>query len=620
MTCKFPEQPRVPCTTCPDASSIQEVPKGLIAAKLTTILNENFEIVQCLADLCGGGSGPGGPETITTLVDNGDGTFTYNNEAGAAVTVTKDTITTFVDNGDGTYTYTNENGVITNVDTSCAFTIEAGTTGVVGNADLGTSDIECGDTIHFWSPDDSVTFAVLPGSAIVGIQLNLNVAASLTGDGSSANPLQVEPSTDAGNSLIIGTDGKIYVPERISQVAQTVTVGNQIAAHTDGLGVVTNILETVTTLTDNGDNTVTYTSEDGTTLTFTQDSIDNTVTAGSIGNPAPAGIKFGIDPLTASAYYVDGAGNWQAVPVSTIDLNTTPVSVAGNYGGGGAVNPPTAPDDGDVHIEVYDDSIVYFIAAGGGLPVVPAAVFTVTPTSMTLTADRGVDQVLSNGDTLLITGGEGLSTVVSGPDTVTVNHDFPSLTDPADTDFAADELLYYDVSTRSYHTINPQDLQDGEVSYQSNVGNNVPAAPVDPTVIATPIAGDAVIQQYDDGLVFSTYDGTTWTNTPIGAYVGLPLPDAHGCLECVGGSLEFRDMSYPSTTQMTIPSGGVSVVVTDGNITAPAVTADVGTTFTLDVTGLNTAAATWTITQTVSATVAGQVVTQTCSIDIEPCV
>src|SRR5690606_34469343 len=54
-------------------------------------------------------------ETVTTLTDNQDGTFTYTNENGDAVTFDANT-TTMVDNGDGTYTFTNANGDTITVD------------------------------------------------------------------------------------------------------------------------------------------------------------------------------------------------------------------------------------------------------------------------------------------------------------------------------------------------------------------------------------------------------------------------------------------------------------------------------------------------------------------------
>src|SRR5690606_31829742 len=93
-------------------------------------------------------------ETVTTLVDNEDGTYTYTSEDGTKTTVdvpasvinqfeeivnggpvtidgdtyntieeyiqhiveTNETVTTLVDNGDGTYTYTNEAGATVTID------------------------------------------------------------------------------------------------------------------------------------------------------------------------------------------------------------------------------------------------------------------------------------------------------------------------------------------------------------------------------------------------------------------------------------------------------------------------------------------------------------------------
>ena len=56
-------------------------------------------------------------ETVTNLIDNGNGTFTYINENGQSVTFdTNETVTTLTDNGNGTYTYQNELGILTTID------------------------------------------------------------------------------------------------------------------------------------------------------------------------------------------------------------------------------------------------------------------------------------------------------------------------------------------------------------------------------------------------------------------------------------------------------------------------------------------------------------------------
>ncbi len=51
-------------------------------------------------------------DTTTTLVDNGNGSFTYTSEDGTVTTFTE-TLSTLTDNGDGTFTYTNEDGTAT---------------------------------------------------------------------------------------------------------------------------------------------------------------------------------------------------------------------------------------------------------------------------------------------------------------------------------------------------------------------------------------------------------------------------------------------------------------------------------------------------------------------------
>ncbi len=64
-------------------------------------------------------------ETITVLVDNSDGTFTYTNEAGTDVTISQASLQ---NNGDGTYSFMNGGGTITIIDTNAASNLYNNTT------------------------------------------------------------------------------------------------------------------------------------------------------------------------------------------------------------------------------------------------------------------------------------------------------------------------------------------------------------------------------------------------------------------------------------------------------------------------------------------------------------
>ena len=123
----------------------------------------------------------------------------------------------------------------------------------------------------------------------------------------------------------------------------------------------------------------------------------------------------------------------------------------------------------------------------------------------------------------------------------------------------------------------------------------------------------------DNGDGTYTYTSENATATTFCA-PGLPLPYAGGYVECTGGALVFIDTSRITNTDMTVGTTPVSVEVTDGVTTAPAVTAALGATFNLDITGLSAANSPWTISQTTTATVCGQTVMQTCTLDILPCV
>lgn len=146
-----------------------------------------------------------------------------------------------------------------------------------------------------------------------------------------------------------------------------------------------------------------------------------------------------------------------------------------------------------------------------------------------------------------------------------------------------------------------------------------------------------MVQAVGTGIITYTQEGgTTQTANVIstdadnditvgsdgGAYLctgGPALPNAHGCIECNGTTLTVQDQSYASVQNMTFAANAVSIQVSDGTTTNPVVLGNVGTTITANTGGLNTGAATWTVTQVVNATVCGQAVSQTCVVDIPPC-
>jgi len=203
-------------------------------------------------------------ETITALVDNGDGTFTFTHEGGSQSTISAasletlttlsntitgsrigtytdedgvsfdidETITELVDNGDGTFTFTHEGGSQTTLDASDLETLTLVTNTIDGNR-IGT-----------YTDEDGVTFDI--DETITALADNGDGTFSFTHEDGSVSTL------DAASL------------ETLTLITNTVA-GNRIATYTDEDGVTFDIDETITSLVDNGDQTFTYTAEDGST-------------------------------------------------------------------------------------------------------------------------------------------------------------------------------------------------------------------------------------------------------------------------------------------------------------------------------------------------------------------
>ena len=147
-------------------------------------------------------------ETVTTLVDNGNGTYTYTNEAGATSVIT---LTTDINVANFSYNSTTKEITLTETDS---------TVHTISIADL--VDVETLTVLAYNATTNELTYTDEDGVSTV-ITLN--------------------------NSAITNT-----------------VAGNLIATHTSGDGTVTNINETITSLAGGtGDNLLTYTKEDGTT-------------------------------------------------------------------------------------------------------------------------------------------------------------------------------------------------------------------------------------------------------------------------------------------------------------------------------------------------------------------
>lgn len=239
-------------------------------------------------------------ETVTTLVENPDGSFTFTAGDGSTVVIpapVPEVVTTLVDNGDNTFTYTNE--ALAPVTLSYAHDLELA-------AD--------GSTINLVRPDGTIdSFNLCPVVENCETDLVVTTNGSFTGvaqSGTSDHSVDIVTlSVDANNLITEGADGGLFLDcDAISActIAATIQTADTDCINFNGDGSVANplnatpIISTAVgniiectpaglfagansapfNITGTDASTVTEAVNDGDTITFTEgDVAEPTVTA-----------------------------------------------------------------------------------------------------------------------------------------------------------------------------------------------------------------------------------------------------------------------------------------------------------------------------------------------------
>ena len=256
-------------------------------------------------------------ESITDIVENNDGTFTFYDETGAPHSIdianleTVTTLTNFLATGSQIGTYTNEDGVVMdfnesittltdNGDGTFTFTHEGGGTSTLDAASLETlttltNFLTSGNQIGTYTNEDGVI-----------VDFNESITSLVdNGDGT------LTFTQEGGGTQTIDIGANIANLETLTAITNTIA-GNRIATYTDEDGNTWDINETITTIVDNGDGSFDFTNENGDTVTFTetltyiQDENDGTYDYyDEDGNPSVIDTKdFVVD--ASSAIYNDG--------------------------------------------------------------------------------------------------------------------------------------------------------------------------------------------------------------------------------------------------------------------------------------------------------------------------
>ncbi|MET7030845.1 beta strand repeat-containing protein [Sediminicola luteus] len=264
------------------AGAVQWIDKtGLVAADDVSYDNASSSLsatnVQDALDEVNAANG-----TIN-LVDNLDGTYTFTKSDGTTITITDTSISTLTDNGDGTYTYTDETGAVQTIDTNgitITNLISGNRIGTISKADGTSSDINetittvtgtaaTGKAIATYSNESGT--AVIINETITNLTDTNDGFITFTNENGTVQKVSKSNIIDNGNGTYTFTnnDGSDVTIDTNGVTITDVIAGNLIATVTDAAGTVTEIDETITTVTGTaatGKAIATYSNENGTAV------------------------------------------------------------------------------------------------------------------------------------------------------------------------------------------------------------------------------------------------------------------------------------------------------------------------------------------------------------------
>ena len=379
-------------------------------------------------------------ETLTTLVDNGDGTITYTDEDGGTTTIdigamvsANETVTTLVNNGDGTFTYTSEDGTVT--------VINSNSPNIVDNGD-GTYTVTNGDGTTSIIDTNAASSMVTDGTIDVD------------GDGTPDNGITVQ-------DVINNIENIIDANETLTVISQDIAAGTITYKDEDGADTVLDIAamiagnETLTTYVDNGDGTSTYTDEDGVANTINNSAIaenvlieDGTVDIDGDGTPDNGvtlqdvidnldDIVAANETVTTLADNTDGTYTYTSEDGTTTGVDTNAASSMVTDGTID-VDGDGTPDNG-ITVQDVINNIENIIDANETLTVISQDIAAGT---ITYKDEDGADTVLDIA--AMIAGNETLTTYVDNGDGTSTYTDEDGVVNTINNSAIAENVLIED--------------------------------------------------------------------------------------------------------------------------------------------------------------------------------
>ena len=366
-----------------------------------------------------------------------------------------------------------------------------------------------------------------------------------------ANGTSGSPSNDAGIVIERGSADNAFIGFDESADKFIVGTGSFTGATTGNLTITTGTL--VANLEGNVTGAVTGNADTATTLA-------NARTIGGVSFDGSANINL---PGVNQAGNQNTSGN---ATTATTAAGIAATAVTG-------LTAETSQNNSDLVI-IYDDSASALRKMTVGNLLANAGTFS----NFTLSGDSGSDQTITDGNTLEIAGGTGISTVAGATDTVTVSLDSTAITGQGalsgSVDTGNDLLLIYDNSTTSLKKVDVSSVLaaggtgtmdqfniDADTGSSQVVANNntltiTGGAGIDTTIGGTKEVTVALNTEAVQDIVGAMFSSNTETN------IAVTYEDSDGTIDLVATDTQL------TTEQVQDIVGAMFSSNTETNITA----------------------------------------------------
>jgi len=362
-----------------------------------------------------------------TFVDNGDGTFTHTAVDGTAVTFDANT-TSIIDNGDGTYTVTNDNGDTVTVDVVGDVVENIVNQGAIYNTIIDV--LENNSDTFVDNGDGTFTHTAVDGTAVT---FDANTTSIIdNGDGTytvtndNGDTVTVDVVGDVVENIV--NQGAIYntIIDVLENNSDTfVDNGDGTFTHTAVDGTAVTFDANTTSIIDNGDGTYTVTNDNGDTVTVdvVGDVVENIVNQGAVYNEIINVLENNSDTFVDNG---DGTFTHTAVDGTAVTFDANTTSIIDNGDGTYTVT----NDNGDtVTVDVVGDVVENIVNQGAIYNTIINVLENNSDTfvdngdgTFTHTAVDGTAVTFDANTTSIIDNGDGTYTVTNdNGDTVTVD-------------------------------------------------------------------------------------------------------------------------------------------------------------------------------------------------------